>query len=602
MSADKPGASSSRSRLLAASIAGASLLAVLSQVAPLLRLLDDGPGATAAAVGSVAPETPGARSAARPAMAPPGEGYSNIYRYDYVGPEACARCHASMFDSWRTHPHSRMNRNATATSVVGDFSGVELHYADGKAVFGRGGGEYTMSLFYQGQMVRRYKVTRTIGSRFVQMYTGVQVEGPEPRDSAVYTQEVKLPFAFWIGRKQWFPQTYDETPSVPEYNEKGELNSFYAYYEKATGSWKRVCAKCHNTYAYATRMDAAPEGKLMGFPAADVSLPNARHIDPEHPLSELEPWELVTLGISCESCHFGGREHALNGASISFVPRAPELQFPRATDELVAHARQSNYAIVSICGQCHRAEVVYPPYPDGSSTWNSQEAREMPLGACASQIKCTDCHNPHVPGPTTPEAAEQPAHSEACVRCHEKLRAPAAASAHAGHPAGVKVSCLDCHMPRVVHGLAGMTRSHRISSPTNPQMLTADMPNACNLCHLDRPLQWTLDALESRWHRKVDLGAFKPSSKPFGEVWLGHSSAVVRQAAASAYAGSPLGKSALPLVLPILNDPSPPSRMFGLLAVERILGRRLSDQEYTPWAAPSARAQAVIDLAKPRAP
>jgi hypothetical protein len=524
-------------------------------------------------------------------LTPVGEGYSNIHRFDYMGPEACERCHQAEYRSWQNHPHSRMNRNANGASVVGDFLGVSVEYADGKAVFERGGGEYLMSLFKGNRRVRRYKVTRTIGSRFVQMYAGVQLEGPEPADDDTYRHEVKLPFAYWIERKQWFPQTYDETPSTPEYDAHGKLTAFYAYHGKAIGSWEQICAKCHNTYPYDARFGAAPEGKLLGFPATDIALAGAPSAEPGQ-LRPVPPWELVSLGISCESCHFGGREHAVNGAPIRFVPIAPELRFARGI-EVAAQARQSNYAIVSICGQCHRAEVIHPPYPDGSASWNSQEARELPLGGCASQIKCTDCHNPHEAGPAQ-LGSDLPAHGAACLRCHENYRAPAAASAHAGHGADVTISCLDCHMPRMVHGLAGVTRSHRISSPTNPTMLGANMPNACNLCHLDRSLSWTLDALDTLWHRKV---AVTRDPRPLGEVWLGHENAVVRQAAVAAYARSPLGKAALPQVLPSLDDPSPPGRMFGQLAVERLLGRRLSDQEYTPWASPAARAQAVVSLA-----
>ena len=33
----------------------------------------------------------------------------------------------------------------------------------------------------------------------------------------------------------------------------------------------------------------------------------------------ISPDDLVVLGISCESCHFGGREHAQNGKPIRFV-------------------------------------------------------------------------------------------------------------------------------------------------------------------------------------------------------------------------------------------------------------------------------------------
>ena len=71
--------------------------------------------------------------------------------------------------------------------------------------------------------------------------------------------------------------------------------------------------------------------------------------------------------------------------------------FPKATPDLVKNARQSPYVINSICSQCHSSNA--RPYPNGSGTWNSREARDMRSGGCASAIKCTDCHDPHIAGP-----------------------------------------------------------------------------------------------------------------------------------------------------------------------------------------------------------
>lgn len=61
--------------------------------------------------------------------------YSNIRQEDYIGPEACGECHRENYESWKQHPHSRMNTLATDETVVGDFSGVSLSYADGRVVF-----------------------------------------------------------------------------------------------------------------------------------------------------------------------------------------------------------------------------------------------------------------------------------------------------------------------------------------------------------------------------------------------------------------------------------------------------------------------------------
>jgi hypothetical protein len=553
-----------------------------------------------------APPPPPMPASARPTptievQPPRAPTYSNIYKYDYVGPETCGRCHAQNYEKWRGHPHSRMNRNASAGAIVGNFEGAKLEYGGGRVVFSKAGGEYLMTLYRRDKPVRELKVTRVIGSRFVQMYIGVQTQGPEPEGDAVYADEVKLPFAFWITQNEWFPQTYDENPTSGEYDDKGELTAYYAYDGKSVGAWKNICIKCHNTYPYALRFDAAPEDKLIGFPAGEVALKSKPIAMKSHGagLSAVEPFELVTMGISCESCHFGGREHALNGASISFVPKGADVTLAKAPAE---GSGKSPYAVNSICHQCHAADPQGPIYPNGAASWNAREAADLIGGACKSKIACTSCHNPHEAGPTTPTTADNPAHVAACVKCHDNLKIPEAAAAHGGH-GKTNVSCLDCHMPREVHGLASVTRTHHIGSPTDTKMLAGDYPNACNLCHLDKPLRWTLDALATTWKKPIALDAIKGASldKPMGDVWLAHKEPVVRQIAAGAYARSPLGKGAFAKVLKTLDDDSPPSRMFGVLALEGILGRRVEVAEYTPWAPPATRKKQIEELAH-RAP
>jgi hypothetical protein len=71
---------------------------------------------------------------------------------------------------------------------------------------------------------------------------------------------------------------------------------------------------------------------------------------------------------------------------------------------------------------------------------------------------------------------------------------------------------------------------------------------------------------------------------------------MARQVAAYAYSRSPLGKAALSQLVPILNDNSPSTRMVGLFAVERILGRQLDLKEYSPWSSPTVRANQVERL------
>jgi hypothetical protein len=88
--------------------------------------------------------------------------------------------------------------------------------------------------------------------------------------------------------------------------------------------------------------------------------------------------------------------------------------------------------------------------------------------------------------------------NDACLQCHEPLRSSVAAHTH--HAEGSSGSrCFNCHMPYTTYGLLKTIRSHTVSSPSVRESVEARRPNACNLCHLNRTLGWTADAL-ARWY------------------------------------------------------------------------------------------------------
>src|SRR5262249_18055261 len=130
------------------------------------------------------------------------ETYSNIVRADYVGPNTCKECHPTQHSRWRQHPHSKMNRLPGPDSVPGDFHTARLVLPTSEAHFDTApDGRYFMSVIKDDTVYRRYVVTRTVGSRFMQFYIGKQLEGPEPETDPIY-QEHMLPFSYWFKLKR----------------------------------------------------------------------------------------------------------------------------------------------------------------------------------------------------------------------------------------------------------------------------------------------------------------------------------------------------------------------------------------------------------------
>ncbi|HTR50035.1 MAG TPA: ammonia-forming cytochrome c nitrite reductase subunit c552 [Kofleriaceae bacterium] len=465
----------------------------------------------------------------------PSPNTSNIARADYIGPDACGNCHPDQYAAWSQSLHRVMNARADEPgAVIGDFDNAVLHYAGGEARFTREGGNHVMTT---GRV--RYRVTRTIGRRGLQEYVGV-ADGR--------TEEVRLPFGWWPRAGGWFPQPYFD-PWL------GDERGFDAYAE-VTEPWAERCPWCHSTYPFAQRIARAsgPRGVGHGLEQLFEASPGGARLAID---------EQVTVGISCESCHLGGREHAAGGA-IAFVPRGAE---PRAGAPTLpaafADQRRDADVVDAVCAQCHSGPS--PRLADGTALRNSSEALDLAASPCRG-IKCTDCHDPHAAN----SRADGARALAACTRCHAALADPAAARSHAGtgHDA---VTCMDCHMPRVVMGLDRYVRTHRISSPTDARVI-ADV-NACNLCHLDRSLAWTRAALRDGWDVNV---AVPDDDRAAGERWLASERPAIRLLAAHAYARSPLGPRMLPAIERGLADPLAYVRAWTKLAVEAVLGHPLA--------------------------
>ncbi len=533
--------------------------------------------------------------------------YSNILASDYVGPETCGECHQENYALWQQHPHSKMNALANDETVLGDFSGAEVEYAGGRAVFSRAGEDFVVEYFRGRTFERKFKIMRVIGWRYEQDYVAVQTQGPEPADDLLYREEVRLRFAYSLERQRWFPQSYMEPTEYQgsEYLPDGRLR--YDPFDPDRISFNRRCSRCHNTYPYDLRLYKifTPDGMLSGFaPGPGLSPQVVKALATEQGDEDLLGAEglpverFVTVGISCESCHLGGREHAENAREIRFVPTHPLLAEWTPEHE---GARKRPEVVNALCRQCHHSGVsAKDNWPDGSASVNSMEVVEMDRGACQGALSCTNCHSTHEKGADA-GAPDRPEHIDTCLSCHGEFKGQVALAAHTRHEPG-QTSCLDCHMPRIVQGFSVYNRTHRISSPSEPAILTSGMPNACNLCHLNKSLVWTRDALATGWGKRVEL--LPHLTKIFGvdlrratgSAWLEHPFSMARTVVSGAYARSSFGMAALPKLLPHLNENNAYVRLRFLQDIERIIGRALTRDEYDVMAAPDQRKKQVERL------
>ena len=481
-------------------------------------------------------------SAPRARSSPPRLIASNALRADYAGSTACIACHRELSQGFERSPMHRMTTRIEDAEVGAPFAGEALRYRAQTVTMETVDRRRYVRLEGMREHDGLYRVTKVIGGRRREDFAGVRVTGTGP-DAAAARREEILPVSWVIATDEWRYKGYSVmTAERP--------------YVRAGPEWSRTCILCHNTAPHLVSLyddlvgERAPkyQGSLHGnlLPAGrrweldvrderavgeavreelvllgddvatgSMSLQTVlvhamdvtwRRFDAEH---------LVEIGIGCEACHNGSAEHVADPSALpAFELRGPIALGPQG-------ARQAGEAawINRTCARCH--SVLFSDYPNtweggdrdgspGGAHINSGEGRDFLLGGCADALACTRCHDAHAEDSEASLARiASPAGNALCVECHAELAGDDAFRAHAHHaPEGAAGACVSCHMPRKNMGLGyGLTRYHRIGSPTEPARVERDRPLECALCHADRSVASLVGQMEAWWGTRYDREA-----------------------------------------------------------------------------------------------
>jgi hypothetical protein len=305
----------------------------------------------------------------------------------------------------------------------------------------------------------------------------------------------------------------------------------------------------------------------------------------------------ATFGVSCEACHLGCQQHVASGGKVPprFFPEDPRLRVEAAGRAIDTGRTREN--LNWACARCHTGGR--PAFAAGMSTWNSVEYADAAKGSCYPQLRCVDCHSPHKAlGARWSQPPE--ADDAVCLKCHAKYEQPGARWAHTHHaPGSAGDRCLNCHMPRINEGINGVVRTHMVYSPTRPDMIHANQPNACNLCHTDKPIDWTLGALKDWYGKTYDEAEiarkYPRRGEPAAIGWLASDREAVRLVAAAAITRAK-DRAALPHLLGALDDPYLLNRQFAAKGLEEMLGTRLADAGYRFYMTRDERRKPVAEL------
>ncbi len=519
-------------------------------------------------------------------------------RFDsgYVGSESCRQCHADEFGSWHRSYHRTMTQPATADSVIGRFDGSTVDCGGlPYRVFREGEGfwaempdpDVLMYVVQGGRKVPLEKIPRvkrpvvmTTGSHHYQTYwvTSPRYPGLLQTLPLVFLKEGQR----WIPRDAAFMRGPDDT-------------------ERIVTQWNHHCIRCHSTGGNPGLDDQGQLKSAVG-----------------------------ELGIACEACHGPGRRHVEKQQSLRRVPAALPAA-PQGEDESIVNPSRLDHRRSSeVCGQCHGAYTMrdefamefarngplYHPGEDLSRTRNYMTHPRMSGGAaeaedlkrnqgfyesrwwddgtilaggreytaflgtkCYTQgtISCLSCHSMHDSDPNDQlkVGRDGPA---ACTQCHQEVKFTTDLERHTGHVAVSSGSnCLNCHMPHSTYALFKAIRTHEIASPQVVSSARYGVPNACNLCHLDRTLAWTQEHLMKRYgHREVPLSEEQRTTSA-ALLWLLKGNAAQRVITAWHFGWEPAQKTSgthwmAPFLSQSLADAYGPVRFVGARSLRTLPG------------------------------
>ena len=491
----------------------------------------------------------GAEATSSAAVGEPVVVRSNILRADYAGSASCQSCHRSLYADWLGSPMRQMTRTPATAKIRAPFDGRIWRFKDDEARFEQQAGTRFVRIRSRRFGEHLYRVTRVIGGRTREDFAGIEVTGAQP-DARIIGDahdEVILPASYFFETASFRLKGYSvmvrERPGL-----------------KAGAVWNQSCVLCHNTAPFFVTLWGAllgkgapayqgelvdallPASRRWGLQVTDASAARAAVADEVHYLGgagdapadlpaslrqgivemsrRFGAEQLLEVGIGCEACHGGCREHVQQPrVSTSYEPHSPFLHVQPAPGRGSLTRAES---INRTCARCH--QVLFSRYPftwegglrhggaPGGSSTNSGEARDMLLGGCSRALACTECHDPHRDDdPEDLAALATPAGNATCTKCHPALASREALHTHSHHdPDAAGGVCINCHMPRKNLALTyTLGRYHRIGSPTERERVQGDRPLECALCHARKSAEELVSEMELWWGKHYDRQALQ---------------------------------------------------------------------------------------------
>jgi predicted CXXCH cytochrome family protein len=259
------------------------------------------------------------------------------------------------------------------------------------------------------------------------------------------------------------------------------------------------------------------------YPPDNFQRPTGPLCDGCHSVNyDIKAKTVTEWNVGCERCHGPGEAHAKKPVRDNIL-NPGRFDYVHASDTCVQCHSQGQPKIKPIEGKYYDwpvgydvgknladywkleehklGETTFTHFPDGTAHKNRMQGNDFVQSLMyARGVTCVSCHDPH--GNENVAMVRKPGNA-LCLDCHgpNAQAGPHAPSveAHTHHQTGSAGNeCIACHMPKIAQTIGDQNvRSHTFHFVTPGDTETLKIPNACNLCHADKSIEWAKAALES---------------------------------------------------------------------------------------------------------
>ena len=238
-------------------------------------------------------------------------------------------------------------------------------------------------------------------------------------------------------------------------------------------------------------------------------------------------------------------------------------------------------------------------WDDGTMLVGGREYTALRVSKCFTEgeISCLSCHSMHRKRPGGP------AQTPGCGLIKRVRNATMSLSSrpvfpitrtHTGDSEGS--SCLNCHMPHNAYALFSGIRNHQIETPRVAASIRYGVPNACNLCHLDKTLAWSQSHMHDWYHQPLQALTAEQETYSAALLWLLKGNAAQRVVTAWHVGWAPAQQASgshwlAPATAGLLADPYGVVRYVAAKSLRSLPG--FEGFEFDFLADPDVRARAV---------